>query len=83
MIQTILIIIMAILLILFYAENQSLKHNYFNLLKKDKDFKNNIGNIINSSDNEVESAKLINKKYHIGLLNSKALLTEFLDRDKH
>lgn len=83
MIQTLLIIIMGILLILFYVENQSLKDKYFNLLKKDKDFRNNLENIIHSGNNEIESAKMINKKYHIGILKSKTLITEFLTREKH
>ena len=81
MLQTLLIIIIAILLILSYMENNRLRHKYFNLLKKNKDFKDDIDSIIESSNNELESAKLINKKYDIGILKSKELITEFHAKD--
>lgn len=82
MIYPIISIILILVNYSLYSDNKRLRVNYANELKKDDDLKNFILNIFQHSHNKQECVKEVNKKYKIGILNSKILVDEVISNKK-
>lgn len=74
MISNIIVVILAIILWILFGKYQSIRYQYFELLRRDSDFISFVKNAVNTTSDEARCIKIINKKYRIGILNAKKII---------
>lgn len=71
MISNILIIILAVMFWVLLDKYQKIKQQYFEILQQDDNFNLFVKETIRKTSDRNRCIKIINAKYHIGILNAK------------